>query len=218
MLTLIPSCNNFLFVAENDEVIFDPHAATDQEISNHVTELWQESSRNLGANMQCSFCDHKTSKIDHLVDHSYIFHFHCLECVLTFPEQEEVFDHIEKIHKLKVKCDLCPFRTFRPFKLQSHHDEWHKNDKIGQKCKVEISECEFCAFKSEEVDVFLEHLNEDHNFCGTCDLPFGDQESVIGHLKHEHNKNVKCSNCDFLSFSSKALSEHSKTHQKVLSV
>ena len=79
----------------------------------------------LVTSVQCKFCRHETTQFDFMMEHCYIFHFHCMECGQTFKDQDGILDHLASEHLLRVKCTLCPYTTFRPLKMDCHIQKAH---------------------------------------------------------------------------------------------
>ena len=77
------------------------------------------------SSVQCKFCRHETTQFDFMMEHCYIFHFHCMECGQTFKDQDGTLDHLASEHELRVKCTLCSYTTFRPLKMDCHIQKAH---------------------------------------------------------------------------------------------
>lgn len=199
---------------ETDE-ISDP--LTKAELKLHIAELIEQSlTTNLTSkHVQCSFCNHKTSNLEYLSEHYYIYHFHCMFCLLTFKSKIQIFDHLSDEHKMRVKCSLCSFCTFRPLKMDPHIQEHHHRGP-GQ----QVFKCPFCdsSIKFKSQDEFAKHMNEGHNFCLFCKVPFETLTDIIVHFENIHAQQTKCSQCHFVSFASSVMSQHiSQMHQESIS-
>ena len=64
-------------------------------------------------NVKCKFCPLEASHIDLLLEHCYSSHFHCMECGKTFMDEDSILEHLASTHVLRVKCVMCPYKTFR---------------------------------------------------------------------------------------------------------
>lgn len=64
---------------------------------------------------QCALCDYEVSsrRTSDYKTHCFAKHSFCVDCNQTFDNRSDTIDHMDQVHRYKVKCDRegCDFKT-----------------------------------------------------------------------------------------------------------
>ncbi len=122
---------------------------------------------------------------------------HCdkgLKCVLCPPEREAQWDdwktlrkHYQSRHSKALTGRIGPFRHMLPTR------------KVPPKCHM-------CQTEFKQTDLYNIHMIKAHDLvpyvligCEKCDKTFRTQKRYEWHLKHYHDEDVECDQCDFVA-------------------
>ena len=152
--------------------------------------------------------------------------FKCEKCPLTYPSQDALNDHLNRVHVMQ--CNLCT-NEFEDFKsLQNHLDVHHstiteiQNDleqKSSQKCQV-------CERLTDDIDEHMEMYHPEKYECKLCDEYFWHQEKLDQHVidnhkskdsttsKNNSKKMYKCGVCKKIFSQMGQIMKHLQSHKR----
>ena len=119
--------------------------------------------------------------------------------------------HIKTNHStlknVHLECTVCKkqFTSFADHR--AHMWENHKGSRIA---------CTFCSEDFRDIWTWKMHLLRSHFQCHKCNGKFDTEESILSHMKDEHNDEYKCDQCSKQYFERKHLIRHKKqVHENI---
>lgn len=160
----------------------------------------------------CSFCDKHFSKRRslnaHLKYHANGQHL-CLRCGFMCEDESEYNEHLkEHIRNLKYECDLCGKKFVRRQQYDQHM-MGHARHSCSS-CNTTFSTKKLLV--KHQQSVHGAHIIEKKHACPICKKMFLRPKHLQIHQRiHTDEKLVKCSHCETIFCSDRALAKHMKT-------
>ena len=105
---------------------------------------------------QCKLCAYCTRDRGGLREHVQRKHFLCLECDITYENQDEILLHLDEKHDFLQFCEVCGKSFFTGRELKKHNIKHHTVTDEPLPC----TSCNFVAKTSFHLRI---HINTVHN-------------------------------------------------------
>ena len=140
--------------------------------------------------------------------------FKCDKCdTFVTNNQYKLTNHIKTNHSdlknVHLECTVCRKEFTSHADHRTHMRENHK----GKGVRIA---CTFCSEDFSDIWTWKMHLLRSHYQCHKCNEKFDTEESILSHMKDEHNDEYKCNQCSKQYFERKHLIRHVKTiHENI---
>lgn len=162
--------------------------------------------------------DHKTNC--HIGDDNKMYKYNeitgcftCNSCNGDFKSQQEIEEHINRIHQEMYTCDLCKHISYNAFQYAVHM-KTHNTDS-------ENIQCPLCSYNTPQRKCMQNHINSVHyrkfNYrCSTCNKGFNDPVLFKEHYNaHLGIKSFVCIVCNKQFMFSRYLTVHQTRYHTV---
>ena len=158
--------------------------------------------------------------------HMLKLHQSCLDCNVQL-KKTALVDHMERVHNVKVKCELCPFQSFYRGQLNRHsrqkhggQEHQHKYDKYLSLTQDNVYKCKFshCNYRSlKNRYQALIHIVKNHQTCPECEDNLKNDDEAFEHMTNVHKWKVSCDFCQHKNFNIYVVRQHvRKKHSQEL--
>jgi len=181
---------------------------------------------------QCTHCEYKSNSAIRLKEHIDSIHLgipaKCKECDFTAKSKIKVYKHTLVVHRGKQKdviCDKCDYKCLLKSDLKKHSQNVHSDQEhFCDQCefkthsinalrihnlkkhtvqpKVEVFQCDYCAYQSKTKGQLQAHMDNKHldntYQCPQCDFQSKNKHTLSHHKRNIHDGIVhKCDFCDY---------------------
>lgn len=169
--------------------------------------------------LQCKKCSKvfksKTAVKNHYESIHKGVRYTCNDCGSEFTLQSSLRTHTKAMHVGKlIACDQCEYETPRPDNLKTHKINVHSGEQEGPTLKE--YECEKCDFSTKYClqlrdHVILKHEREKLMICSQCNFQATSEGKIKNHVKKVHEGiSFPCPDCNFVASIESFLKRHYK--------
>ncbi|XP_070535136.1 zinc finger protein 85-like [Ptychodera flava] len=136
---------------------------------------------------------------------------HCKLCNEVFPTKDELYQHRQRVHKLRnYPCADCKVAFDNKHNLFMHKRNMHSQESLI---------CKECGSMFENRELLKQHRihNKEALYkCDVCDKTFGRKESFDMHVRgHKYEKPYPCEECGKVFKRKEHLEKHFHTHSSI---
>ena len=192
-------------------------APTDSALTRHV-QAKHESVKKYECGM-CPWTFFTSGNLrSHLGVHVKEKRSECEQCKFTTHSGGSFKRHVKTVHDKNGKFTCthanCKFITERPENLKRHLQTHEQDPALRRPFPCGLPNC---SYRGRSADTVKNHIRIRHNenrrkniACPLCPQMFFDKDAMHSHVKNIHTKekDLKCSECDFVTRMSHTLQEH----------